>query len=224
MNYNSATIILFIAIAFAIYSQTKIDSIFRKNSKIKSKTGYTGREVARIILDENGLYDIPVRLINGNLTDNYNTGNKTLNLSQNVFDSDSIAAISVAAHEAGHAVQDSKNYAPLRIRNFLVPAVNFASKTIFIIIILGFIFSNSMLFELGIAVFTVIVLFQLITLPVEIDASKKAMVIIKEKGLLKTEEINKGKSVLRAAALTYIASAFVSLAQLARLYSFRDRS
>lgn len=223
--YDSMYILVLIAIIFAMYSQSKIKSSFSKNSKIFSKKGYTGKEVARIILDRNGLNNVQVGFVQGNLTDHYDPRSKTLKLSQDVYNSSSVAAVSVAAHEVGHAIQDGEDYVPLRIRTSLVPAVNFASRYVFIIIILGFLFynvSNGLLLDIGIAIFMVTVLFQVVTLPVEINASKRALENL-EDGILEKDELNNGKDVLKAAALTYIASTLVAIAQLLRLISNSKR-
>lgn len=220
--YDKAYILVIIAIIFAMYAQGKISSSFNKNSKILSKKGYTGKEVARMILDKNGLTDVDVRFTQGNLTDHYDPRNKTIKLSENVYNSSSVAAVSVAAHEVGHAIQDGEGYVPLKLRSSLVPVVNFASRFVFLIIFLGFMFynvGNGLILNIGIAIFMVTVLFQIVTLPVEINASKRALMNLEEGGILEQDEVSNGKDVLKAAALTYIASTLVAVAQLLRLIS-----
>lgn len=218
-NFDWTYLLVLFAIILAMFAQQKISSSFNKNSKIPSQKGFTGKEVARFILDRNGLNDVEVLPVSGNLTDHYDPSKKVVKLSQNVYNSSSIAAISVAAHEVGHAIQDKEEYIPLRIRSALVPAVNFASKYVFILILVGFFANLFMLVQIGIAIFMVAVLFQIVTLPVEINASKRALIQLEDYGILEESEIDKGKSVLKAAALTYIASTLVAITQLIRLIS-----
>ena len=177
----------------------------------------TGAEAAEYILNQNGIYDVEVRHIKGNLTDNFNPKNKTINLSDSVYNSTSIAAVGVAAHEAGHAVQHAVNYKPIRIREMIIPVTQIGSWLYLPIILVGFIFSSQYLVNLGILLFSTLAIFQLVTLPVEFNASNRAIDTLEGSGILYGEEITGAKKVLRAAALTYVAAMVSSLAQLLRL-------
>jgi Zn-dependent membrane protease YugP len=202
----------------------KISSTFDKFSKVQSTNGYTGAQTARILLDANGLYDVPVEIVNGKLSDHYDPRHRVMRLSQEVFYSSSIASIGVAAHETGHAIQHKKSYAPLNIRNSIVPLVNFSSNLSWILFFLGLVLGWSGLIDIGILLFTAVVLFQLITLPVEFDASKRALTILNDKGILYKEELTGAKSVLNAAAMTYIAAALTAISQLLRLILISNRN
>ncbi|MCD1147114.1 zinc metallopeptidase [Peptoniphilus sp. KCTC 25270] len=206
----------------AMYAQSKISSNYAKYSRVNSGTGKTGREVAREILDRNGLYTVQIERISGNLTDHYDPRSKVLRLSQGVYDSTSVAALGIAAHEVGHAVQDAENYGFLKLRNVLVPAANFGSQFAFILVALGIFFQN-FLVELGVALFAIAVLFQLITLPVEYDASNRAKEELQT--IIYSEEGTVGvRKVLSAAALTYVASLLTALGTLLRLLSIAGNS
>ena len=179
----------------------------------------TGADAARRLLASQGIYDVTVRQVSGNLTDHYDPRTKTVNLSQGVYGSTSVAAIGVAAHECGHAMQDNEEYAPLRIRSALVPVANFGSQLSWPLILLGVIFGGlgSPLVQIGILLFTAAVLFQLVTLPVEFNASSRAVKLLDAQGILYGEEVTGTKKVLKAAALTYVAAAAGSILQLLRL-------
>lgn len=216
-------LLLIPALILAFYSQIKVTHTFDKYKKITNSKGLTGKEMARVLLDYEGLSNIEIVNVQGSLTDYYDSSKKVLALSDAVYNSQSISAVSVASHEVGHAIQDKENYGFLRFRESLFPVVNFASKSVWILILLGFMFSMRPLVEFGIILFSVTVLFQLITLPVEFDASSRAIRALSN-GLLTDDEIEPAKQVLKAAALTYIASALVSLLQLVRLILIsRDR-
>ena len=181
-------------------------------------TGMTGEEAARRLLHSQGIYDVTVRPVAGSLTDHYDPRTKTVNLSENVFRSASVASIGVAAHECGHAIQDNVGYAPLRMRAAFVPVANFGSRLSWPLIFLGLILGGSnMLIQIGIWMFVAVVLFQMITLPVEFNASRRAVALLDELGILSGQEIGQTKSVLTAAALTYVAAAAASVLQLLRL-------
>ena len=220
LNYITSPeyIAVILAIMLAMFAQAKVSSTFQKFSKINSTKGYSGKEVARLILDSHGLSNIQVIPVPGKLTDHYDPTKKTIGLSENVYNSISIAAVSVAAHEVGHAIQDSDNYVPLKVRAALVPAVNFASKYVMTMIIFGFLANSLSLLKIGIAIFMVTVIFQIVTLPVEFNASRRALKNL-ENGILTSNELSNGKKVLSAAALTYVASALVAITQLIRLMS-----
>lgn len=215
--YMDRTMILLIpAIILSAYASFKVNSVTKRYFRVRSQRGMTGEQVARRILDANGMNGMTIRPVRGNLSDHYDPRNKTVNLSEDVFYGNSITSISVAAHECGHAIQDSKNYVPLRLRASIVPAVNFASSASWIIIMAGF-FVNPKLLWLGIILFSMTVLFQLVTLPVEFNASSRALRQIQELGIVGPDEKRQSRAVLNAAALTYVAAAMASILQLLRL-------
>ncbi len=216
-------IILLIAIGLSMFAQSRVKSTFNKYSKVISTSGYRGFEVARLILDRNGLYNVPIEMTGGTLSDHYDPSTKILRLSQAVYNGNSVASLGVAAHEVGHAIQDAKNYAPLKIRNAIAPAVAFGSKFVWGIIFLGIIVRLSGFITLGIIIYIAIVIFQLVTLPVELDASNRAIANL-EQGILAPSEISPAKSVLKAAAFTYIAATLVSVAELFRLIGISRRN
>ena len=209
--------ILLPAILLTLYASFKVNSTFRKYSKVEISRGITGYDCARKILDSNGLSDVEIQRVEGSMTDHYDPRSRVLRLSDTVFNVDSIAAVSVAAHECGHAIQHQQGYAPLTIRNTIVPAVNLASSFSWILILLGLFFSFSNLITVGIIFFAATVVFQLITLPVEFNASSRALRIISDMGIVYGGEEKAAKKVLSAAALTYVAAALTSILQLLRL-------
>ena len=222
-------LILYIAalasILFALWAQIMVNSTFRKYSRTTSRAGYTASEVARMILDRHGLSSVRIERVHGNLTDHYDPRSNTLRLSETVYDSDSAAAVGVAAHEVGHAVQHAEKYLPVIIRAKLVPALTFASKFTWIVIIFGSLFMaldavlGYYVFLFGVGLFSVTTLFQLVTLPCEFDASKRAMESLDASGYYSREELAVSRKVLNAAALTYVAALLVSLLQFLRLIS-----
>lgn len=216
-------ILLLLAIALSMYAQGRVKSTFNKYSKVTSTSGYRGFEVARLILNRNGLQSVPIEMTSGTLSDHYDPTKKILRLSPEVYNGNSVASLGVAAHEVGHAIQDAKDYAPLTIRNSIAPAVAFSSKFVWGIIFLGIIVGLSGFIKLGIAIYIGIVVFQLVTLPVELDASKRAIENL-ENGILSPTEISPAKSVLKAAAFTYIAATLVSVAELFRLIGISRRN
>lgn len=205
------------ALFFAMYAQSKVKSTFNKYSKYRNSQGHTGAQVARAILDNAGLNDVRVELVQGQLTDHYDPRAKVVRLSQSVHSQTSVAAIGVAAHETGHAIQHDHSYVPLTFRNTILPAANIGSKAAFPLAILGLILGNSSLLGFGIILFTAVVVFQLATLPVEFNASSRALNILENTRLLSIEELKPTKKVLNAAAMTYVASAAVGVANLLRL-------
>lgn len=213
------TYIIFIipALLFGIWAQISVQSAFSKYSRVPSARGYTGAEVARLLLEQNGIYDVTIRHISGSLTDNFNPREKTLNLSDDVYNSTSVAAIGVAAHETGHAIQHAVGYRPIKWREAIIPVTQLGSWAYFPIILLGIVFSSQTLVNVGILLFATIALFQLVTLPVEFNASNRAIATLENNGILYGNEITGAKAVLRAAALTYVAALVSSLAQLLRL-------
>jgi len=205
------------ALAFAMYAQYKVNSTFKKFSQYFSHGGMTGADVARQILDSSGLNNVKVEHIAGELSDHYDPKANVIRLSDTVYGSKSVAALGVAAHETGHAIQHSKRYMPIIIRNAFVPVASIGSHAAFPLAIIGLIFNFPMLVTFGIILFTAVVLFQIITLPVEFNASSRAIAILDQSVILSGEELNAAKKVLNAAAMTYVAAAAVSLANLLRL-------
>lgn len=205
------------AIIISLIAQTKVSSTFSKFSRVANIRGLTGAEAARRILDMNGLSGVVIEHVKGNLTDHYDPKSRVLRLSDSVFSSKSVAALGVAAHECGHAIQHAKSYAPLKIRNSVFPVVNVSSSLAVPIIMLGLIFNTPFLIDAGIILFSAVVFFQLVTLPVEFNASRRALAILEDSYFLEGSEIKSARKVLSAAALTYVASAILSAMQLLRL-------
>ena len=201
----------------------KVKSTFAKYSRVPSQKGITGARAALILMQANGITNVAIRRIAGNLTDNYNPASKTLNLSDAVHSSTSIAAVGVAAHETGHAIQDKVGYAPLILRSTLVPAANIGSQAGPTLAVLGFFAGSSLLLELGIILFCGAVAFYLITLPVEFNASYRALQILRSTSTLTEDELRGVREVLTAAAMTYVASALTAIANLVRLLALQDR-
>lgn len=214
INYS----LMFLGIIITLIAQIFVSSSYSKYKKIKNKNGLTGFEVARKILDENGLENIHIVEIKGNLTDHYDPSRKVVRLSTEIFNGSSIASTSVAAHECGHAIQDKDNYNFMRIRSKLVPIVNLSSKLGYLAIFIGFIFSLFDLAIFGIVLLLAMLLFELVTLPVEFDASKRAAIQIEKLNLLEGEEKNQSKTMLKAAAFTYVASLITTLLEILRLF------
>ena len=231
--YDWSVIILVPAIIFSMVAQGMVSSAFKKYSGVPSGLRMTGAQAARRMLDANGLRDVGIVPIAGSLTDNYDPGKKVLHLSQSVYGVDSVSAVSVACHECGHAVQHAKAYRPLIIRNSIVPAVNLASRFSWILIIIGLgllayeggagSFGDG-IFDLGVICFLAVIAFHLITLPVEIDASRRAIRQMQDLGLVTGDNLQGSKKVLRAAAMTYIAALAVAAANLLRILALRSRS
>lgn len=211
------------ALLVALFADIKVKSTFSKYSKIPAKAGYTAREVARFILDSNGLQDVRTEQIGGSLTDHYDPRSNVIRLSGSVCNSTSVASLGVAAHEVGHAIQHSKDYTPIKVRNALVPVTQFASYAAIPLALIGLIFGNILL-KVGILLFAVTVLFQLVTLPVEFNASSRALETLKSNGFMEEEDLCATKKVLSAAAFTYVAATLVALMNLLRLILLaRDR-
>lgn len=210
-----------------LYAQARVSSTYSKYAKVRSRSGMTGAQAAQRILELSGIYDVRIEHVGGQLTDHYDPSNKVLRLSDSVYASYSIAAIGVAAHECGHAVQHDKGYAPLQIRSALVPAANIGSRAGIPIIILGALLGmNQVLIQVGIWVFALAVLFQVITLPVEFNASSRALSMLGNYGMMERDEVGGCRKVLKAAALTYVAAAASAILQLLRLvllFGRRDR-
>lgn len=214
--------LVIIAIFFSMFAQFKISSTYAKFSKVIAKNGYTGRDTARQILDRNGLSDIPIEMVQGQLSDHYDPQRRVIRLSQAVYQSNSIASISVAAHEVGHALQHQQGYAFLAIRSMIAPIVSVTSRFVWIMILAGFILNMMGLVQIGIVLFLGILVFQLVTLPVEFNASKRAIAELQE-GFVQQDEVAMSKKVLGAAALTYVAATLVSAMQILRLFALSNR-
>ena len=222
--YDPTYILVLIGALLSILASSKVKSTYQKYHKVRSATGMTGAEAAERILHANGIYDVGIEHVAGDLSDHYDPTHKKLRLSDSTFNATSVAAIGVAAHECGHALQHKEEYIPLKIRSAIVPAANFGSRLGIPIIILGVILgSNPFLIELGIWVFSLAVLFQVITLPVEFNASKRALNILSATGTLTADELTGAKKVLNSAALTYVAALFSSILQLLRLLLLTQR-
>lgn len=210
------------AIIISLIAQIKVKSSFSKYSQISCRL--TGAEAAQKVLSANGVYDVRIEYVKGNLTDHFDPKTNVIRLSDSVYSANTIAAVGVAAHEAGHAVQYAKGYGPIKLRGAILPAANIGSQLSFPLIIMGMIFSFSFLIDLGIFFFAAALLFQLITLPVELNASKRALSAIRNHNLLTSQLDYKGaKSVLTAAAMTYVAAFLVSIMQLIRLIAISNR-
>jgi uncharacterized protein len=209
---------LIVPLLFGLWAQMKVKRTFAHYSEVPVRNGMTGAQAAAAVIAASGLPDVEIRAVEGRLTDHYDPRNRTLNLSPDVGQASSVAALGVAAHEAGHAIQDARHYAPMRVRQAFVPAASIGSSLAVPVIFIGLIIGSLGLTNIGLALFTAIVVFQLITLPVEFDASKRALVALRDGRLLEADELDGAKQVLSAAAWTYVAAFVAALAQL--LYFF----
>ena len=227
--WDSTYFLVIIGAVICMIASARVNSTFNKYSAYRSMSGMTGAQAAERILHAAGIYDVKIRRVSGSLTDHYNPANKTLNLSDSVCNETSVAAVGVAAHECGHAIQHARGYLPLRLRSAFVRIANFGSMLAWPVIIIGLIMnsrSSMMIINIGIFLFSFAVIFQLITLPVEFDASRRAMVQLREQGILGDQELRYTRKVLSAAALTYVASAAAAILQLLRviiLFGGRNR-
>lgn len=223
--FHPSDILILIGMVISFVASTILNGTFSKYSNIKSASNMTGAETARRILDSNGLSNVRVIPIRGNLTDHYNPANKTIALSENVINSTSLSAVSVAAHECGHAVQDLQDYKPYLLRSSFVPVVNFGQRLSIPLLMIGYIISFlDFLIPIGLLLFSTTLMFQLITLPVEFNASMRAFKLLEQCNILSSNEVYGSKKVLGAAALTYVAgaiSAFLSLLRLMMIYGRR---
>lgn len=211
-------ILVLIGAVLSMIASGMVSSTFKRYAKVRSTAGMSGAQAARTILDRNGLYDVRIEHVSGDLTDHYDPSTKVLRLSDSTYSSPSVAAIGVAAHECGHAVQHSEGYTPLVIRSKLVPLANFGSRFGLPIFMMGLIFGASdILMRIGIWVFLLAVAFQIVTLPVEFNASRRALLMLNDYGILRSEETEHSRKVLRAAAMTYVAAAASSILNLLRL-------
>lgn len=216
--FDPTYILVLIGAIFSIIASAKMNSTFQKYSQIRSMAGLSGAEAARRILDQAGVIGVPVERVSGRLTDHYDPRSRVLRLSDSTYNSTSVAAIGVAAHECGHAIQHHEGYSPLSFRNALAPAAGIGSRLGIPIILIGMLFGgNGLLVTIGIWVFSLAVLFQVVTLPVEYNASSRAAALLDQYGIMGTQEVEGCKKVLNAAALTYVAAAAASILSLLRL-------
>lgn len=217
MFFDPTFLILIPAVILSFWAQMKVSTTFNRYSRVQSSKGITGAQAAQAILHSNNIYDVRIEPVRGNLTDHYDPKHKVLRLSESVYGKTSLAALGVAAHEVGHAIQHDTDYSPLRIRTALVPLVQFSSYGSWIIFFVGLLMASPQLVQIGIILFTAVVAFQLVTLPVEFNASSRALVQLETGGFLSAEELKGSKKVLSAAAMTYVAAAIMAIAQLVRL-------
>ena len=217
-GFDATYLLIIVGAVICLIASARLKSTYAKYAKVRAMSGMTGAEAAERILQHSGIYDVRIEHVAGDLTDHYDPTNKVLRLSDTTYGARSVAAIGVAAHECGHAVQHAKNYSPLTIRKSMVPVVNIGSALSWPMILIGiFLGYNTTLIHLGIILFPLAVLFQLVTLPVEFNASSRALVLLKDTGILYTDEVKSARTVLKAAALTYVAGAASTLLQLLRL-------
>lgn len=218
--FDSTYFLIIIGAVLCLLASARVRSTYARYQRVRSASGLTGCEAAQRILHYSGIYDVRIEHVSGSLTDHYDPRSRVLRLSDSTYGSCSVAAVGVAAHECGHALQHARGYAPLSFRSALVPIANFGSTIAWPLIILGFLFNNQssqLLINIGILAFSLAVLFQIVTLPVEFNASGRALKILGETGMLQTEELSMTRKVLSAAALTYVASAAAAILQLLRL-------
>ena len=218
--WDPTYILVVIGAVICMIASARVKGTFNKYSQLRSMSGMNGAQVAQRVLQAAGIYDVQVRHVSGSLTDHYDPRTKTVNLSDPVYNATSVAALGVAAHECGHAIQHAKSYAPLSIRSALVPIANFGSMLAWPVILIGLLFntrSAGLIIDIGILLFSAAVLFQLVTLPVEFDASRRALVMLRTQGILADDELRYTRRVLKSAALTYVASAAAAILQLLRI-------
>ncbi|MHB8927020.1 MAG: zinc metallopeptidase [Bacillota bacterium] len=223
MFFGDPTFILIVpALILAVYAQAKVSSAFNRYSTVMSRRGVTGAEAARGILDGAGLQDVTIERISGRLSDHYDPRRRVLRLSADVYDRSSLAALGVAAHEAGHAIQHNVGYAPMRLRNSILPVAQFGSQAAWILFLLGLFVNALSLMDLGIILFAAAVVFQIVTLPVEYNASNRALVLLQAGGYVTDTEVGPTRQVLSAAGLTYLAATLMAVLQLVRLLLIRS--
>ena len=220
MYFDPTYLLVIVGVVISLLAQARVKSTFSKYSKVRNTRGLTGAEAAQKVLNGAGIYDVRIERVSGNLTDHYDPRSKVLRLSDSVYGSATVAAVGVAAHECGHAIQHAKGYGPLKFRSVLVPVANFGAQIAWPLILIGLFIrseSASLIINIGILAFSAAVLFQLVTLPVEFNASRRAIRVIADTGMMQGEEIKGAKKVLSAAAMTYVASAATAILQLVRI-------
>jgi len=223
LGIDPTYILVIIAFVFTMIASFGVNSTFKKYNEVRNTRGMTGADAARLILDRNGLQNIRLEHISGNLTDHFDPSAGVIRLSDSTYASTSVAAVGVAAHEAGHAVQHAVGYGPIKLRTAMVPVVNFGSKISMPIFLIGLLLSSYKLAMVGVILFSATLAFQLVTLPVEFNASHRALVILDESGMLYEDEVKMAKKVLTAAAMTYVAAAASTAIQLLRLVLIANR-
>ena len=223
MYYDSTFLLVIPALLLALYAQFKVKSTYTKYSQVRCSRGYTGAQAARYILDDYRLTDVKVESIPGELTDHYDPRDKKLRLSEGIYNGNSVAALGVAAHEAGHAIQDAKAYAPLKLRNGLVPVTNLGTTLAFPLFLLGLFANIPQLMDIGIVLFSLAVVFSVLTLPVEFNASNRAIRVLADGRFLNEKELPMARAVLNAAALTYVAATAMAVMNLLRLLALRNQ-
>ncbi|WP_143314854.1 zinc metallopeptidase [Clostridium sp. HBUAS56017] len=222
--FDPTYLILVPALIISFWAQTKVSSAYDKYSRVRTMNGYTGEQIARMILNDAGLYDIPIEVVNSRLGDHYDPKNRVLRLSPDVYSGTTIAAAGIAAHEVGHAIQHKESYGPLAFRNSIYPVVNISSTFSWVLFIAGLILAIKPLVYFGIILFSAVVLFQLVTLPVEFNASNRALKILNTRGILYGDEVKGAEKVLDAAAMTYVAATLMAVSQLIRLIALSRRN
>lgn len=222
--WDPTYVFVLIGVIISAIASMSVSSTFNRFNKVRSSRNLTAQEAAERILHDAGIYDVRIERIRGNLTDHYSPNEKVLRLSDSVYNSTSVAAIGVAAHECGHAIQHERGYVPLKLRSLSVPAANFGSMLYWPLIIIGIILGTPTLAQIGIALFCAVIFFQVVTLPVEFNASRRALAVLSSNGLLYGEELSGARKVLSAAAMTYVAAVFASILQLIRLILIARRS
>ena len=219
--YDPTMILLIPAIILAIWAQARVSSTYSRYSKVRSAQGITGAKAAQFLLNQNGIFDVEIEAVEGKLSDHYDPRSKKLRLSADNYRGQSLAALAVAAHEVGHAIQHNKGYGPLQIRHAFLPVTNIGSWAAFPLFIIGFFFQTPLLMDLGILLFAGVVIFHFVTLPVEFNASNRALAQLSSQGMLLEQEVKGARKVLNAAALTYVAATAVALIHLLRLIILR---
>ena len=222
--FDRTMLFLIPAVIIGIWAQSKVSSTYRKYKQVRTINGYSGADIARMILDGAGLYNVPVLETRGELTDHYDPRSKVIRLSTDIYNGTSIAAAGVAAHECGHAIQHAQSYKPLVLRTSIATAVNVTSQMSIILFMIGLLFGFGKLTTIGIIFFSFAVFYQLITLPVEFNASNRALKILESRSILYGDEVKGAKNVLSAAAMTYVAAALMSISQLIRLIAVSNRN
>lgn len=223
LYFDPTVILLLPAMIISFWAQTKINSTYNKYSRVRTTNGYTGMQVARMILDGAGLFEVRIEMVNTKLGDHYDPSSRVLRLSPEVYNGSTISAAGIAAHEVGHAIQHKESYKPLVIRNSIVPVVNISSNISWVLFFIGLLLGFRGLTTLGILLFSAVVIFQLITLPVEFNASNRALRILESRGILYGNEIKDAQKVLGAAAMTYVAATLMAVSQLIRLIALSNR-
>ena len=223
LYFDPTVILLLPAMIISFWAQTKINSTYNKYSRVRTTNGYTGMQVARMILDGAGLFEVRIEMVNTKLGDHYDPSSRVLRLSPEVYNGSTISAAGIAAHEVGHAIQHKESYKPLVIRNSIVPVVNISSNISWVLFFIGLLLGFRGLTTLGILLFSAVVIFQLITLPVEFNASNRALRILESRGILYGNEIKDAQKVLGAAAMTYVAATLMTVSQLIRLIALSNR-